>query len=139
DLLLKEFQKFWRRHSEVWESKSGYTEAFPHLLLMAFLQRITNGEGRIDREYAAGRGRMDLFIEYAKKSCIIEIKLLHDYDTPNEVKAEGLEQILSYRDKFGKDIPCYLVIFDRRSDGKKTTWEERIKWDIEGEVTVVGC
>ncbi|MDR1141991.1 MAG: PD-(D/E)XK nuclease domain-containing protein, partial [Planctomycetaceae bacterium] len=139
DLLLKEFQKFWRRHSEVWESKSDYTEAFPHLLLMAFLQRITNGEGRIDREYAAGRGRMDLFIEYAKKSCIIEIKLLHDYDTPNEVKAEGIEQILSYRDKFGKDIPCYLVIFDRRSDGKKATWEERIKWEVEGEVTVVGC
>jgi hypothetical protein len=64
DALLREFQKFWRRHSEVWEQKSDYTEAFPHLLVMAFLQRITNGGGRIEREYAAGRGRMDLAIEY---------------------------------------------------------------------------
>ncbi|MDR2578318.1 MAG: ATP-binding protein, partial [Chitinispirillales bacterium] len=42
DALLKEFQKFWRRHSEIWEEKMNYTEAFPHLLLMAFLQRVLN-------------------------------------------------------------------------------------------------
>jgi hypothetical protein len=29
---------------------------------MAFLQRINNGEGRVEREFAAGRGRMDLVI-----------------------------------------------------------------------------
>jgi ASC-1-like (ASCH) protein len=139
DSLLKEFQKFWRKHSEVWESNSDYTEAFPHLLLMAFLQRITNGEGRIDREYAAGRGRMDLFIEYANKGYIIEVKLVHDYDTLKDVKEDGIEQILSYRDKFDKTIPCYLVIFDRRSEGKKLPWEQRITWNVEGEVTAVGC
>ncbi|GHT38153.1 hypothetical protein FACS189427_12070 [Planctomycetales bacterium] len=139
DSLLKEFQKFWRKHSEVWESKSDYTEAFPHLLLMAFLQRITNGEGRIDREYAAGRGRLDLFIEYAKQSYIIEVKLVHDYDSVKSVQEEGIEQILSYRDKFDKSIPCYLVIFDRRSEDKKLPWEQRITWNVEGEVTVVGC
>ncbi|GHT28672.1 hypothetical protein FACS18942_09280 [Planctomycetales bacterium] len=139
DSLLKEFQKFWRKHSEVWESKSDYTEAFPHLLLMAFLQRITNGEGRIDREYAAGRGRLDLFIEYAKQSYIIEVKLVHDYDSVKSVQEEGIEQILSYRDKFDKNIPCYLVIFDRRSDDKKLPWEQRITWNAEGNVTVVGC
>lgn len=57
DRLLKEFQKFWRRHSEIWEQRADYTEAFPHLLLMAFLQRVLNGGGNIEREYAAGRGR----------------------------------------------------------------------------------
>jgi ASC-1-like (ASCH) protein len=106
---------------------------------MAFLQRITNGEGRIDREYAAGRGRMDLFIEYAKKSYIIEVKLVHDYDTIKSVQEEGTEQILSYRDKFDKSIPCYLVVFDRRSEDKKSPWEQRITWSIESEVTVIGC
>jgi hypothetical protein len=35
DSLLQEFQKFWRRYSELWEAKSDYTEAFPHLLLLA--------------------------------------------------------------------------------------------------------
>ncbi|MDR3111016.1 MAG: PD-(D/E)XK nuclease domain-containing protein [Planctomycetaceae bacterium] len=139
DALLKEFQKFWRKHSEVWESKSDHTEAFPHLLLMAFLRRITNGEGRIDREYAAGRGRLDLSVEYANKEYIIEVKLVHDYDTLKEVKEEGIEQIISYRGKFDKTIPCFLVIFDRRSVGKKLPWEERISWNVEGDVTVIGC
>ncbi|MDR1479282.1 MAG: PD-(D/E)XK nuclease domain-containing protein, partial [Planctomycetaceae bacterium] len=99
----------------------------------------TNGEGQIDREYAAGRGRMDLFIEFKGTQHIIEVKLIHDYDTPTEVKNEGIEQVLSYRDKIGKHVPCYLLIFDRRSENKKLAWEQRITWDVEGEVTVVGC
>ncbi|GAP72128.1 hypothetical protein SAMD00024442_25_15 [Candidatus Symbiothrix dinenymphae] len=139
DRLLREFQKFWQRHSEVWEQKSDYTEAFPHLLLMAFLQRITNGGGHIDREYAAGRGRLDLAVEYNKQSYIIEVKLIHYYDSPNTVKEEGLEQILAYRDKIDASAPAYLVIFDRRPDAQQLPWSERIKWQEEGEVTVVGC
>jgi hypothetical protein len=139
DALLQEFQKFWRRHSEIWESKSDYTEAFPHLLLMAFLQRVLNGGGNIDREYAAGRGRLDLLVEFSGKRYIIEIKLLHDYDTLPVVKEEGIEQILSYRDRFGADIPCYLVIFDRRSAGKQAAWDERITWHTEDGVTIAGC
>jgi hypothetical protein len=139
DSLLKEFQKFWRRHSEVWEQTSNYTEAFPHLLLMAFLQRITNGGGRIEREYAAGRGRMDMLVEYENKTNIIEIKILHDYDSIKVTTEEGVEQVLAYRDRFDKTIPCYLIIFDRRSEGKKLPWEQRISWRTEGEVTIIGC
>jgi type II secretory pathway predicted ATPase ExeA len=139
DALLKEFQKFWRKHSEIWESKSDFTEAFSHLLLMAFLQRVTNGEGHIEREYAAGRGRMDLFIDFQGAQHIIEIKLIRDYDKPVEVKEDGIEQIFWYRDKVGKNIPCYLLVFDRRSEDKKLPWEQRITWNVEGEVTVVGC
>jgi ASC-1-like (ASCH) protein len=82
---------------------------------------------------------MDLFIEYANKKYIVEVKLVHDYDTINSVQEEGTEQILSYRDKFDKSMPCYLVIFDRRSEDKKLPWEERITWNVEGEVTLVGC
>ncbi|GHT44159.1 hypothetical protein FACS189454_00840 [Planctomycetales bacterium] len=147
DALLKEFQGFWQENSEIWEEKSDYSEAFPHLLLMAFLQRITNGDGRIEREYAAGRKRMDLAIEYKGKWNIIEIKLLRDRQTFEKVKAEGLKQIVGYGDSFssslrmkdGDKIPCYLIIFDRRSEDKKLPWEERITWNVEGEVTVIGC
>jgi hypothetical protein len=78
DALLKEFQQFWRANSEIWEQKMNYTEAFPHLLLQAFLQRVLNGGGRIDREYAAGRGRMDLAVTFREKVYIIEIKLIYD-------------------------------------------------------------
>jgi hypothetical protein len=137
DALLREFQRFWRKHSEIWEEKSDYTEAFPHLLLMAFLQRVLNGGGRIEREYAAGRGRMDLAVEYRKRWYILEVKLVHKYETPETVQEEGLEQIARYRDRIDSAAPAYLVIFDRRPQAKETPWEERIGWTREGTVTVV--
>jgi len=147
DLLLKEFQSFWRENSEIWEEKSDYTEAFPHLLLMAFLQRITNGSGRIEREYAAGRGRLDLAIEFNNQWNIIEVKLFRDKQTFEKVKTQGIKQIISYRDTLsssqriqdGEKIPCYLIIFDRRSEDKKLPWEQRITWNIEDGVTIIGC
>jgi hypothetical protein len=143
DELLKEFQKFWRRNSELWEQKMNYTEAFPHLLLMAFLQRVLNGGGHIDREYAAGRGRMDLAVEYNNKFYIIEIKLVYSHDSPSEVREEGLKQIAKYRDKVDPNAASYLVIFDRRSEVKEKPWDERIYWQEEavlgGKITVVGC
>jgi hypothetical protein len=139
DALLKEFQKFWRRNSELWEQKINYTEAFPHLLLMAFLQRVLNGGGHIDREYAAGRGRMDLAVEYNDRIYIIEIKLIYSHDSPAEVRAEGLKQIIKYRDKTDSNAPAYLVIFDRRAETKTKTWDERLSWIDENGIIVVCC
>jgi hypothetical protein len=141
DSLLHEFQKFWRRHSEIWEEKADYTEAFPHLLLTAFLQRVTNGSGHVDREFAAGRGRMDLAVEYAGKCYIIEVKLIYSYDTPAAVRAEGLTQIQEYRDKIDASAPAYLVIFDRRPKARELPWDEKISWTVDEEsgVTVLGC
>jgi hypothetical protein len=141
DRLLLEFQKFWRRHSEIWEQKSDYTEAFPHLLLMAFLQRVTSGGGQIDREFAAGRGRMDLAVEYAGKIYIIEVKIIYYYDTPSDVREEGLEQIKGYRDGIDAAAPAYLVIFDRRPKAKELSWDEKISWAVDDAsgVTVLGC
>ncbi|MDR2497661.1 MAG: PD-(D/E)XK nuclease domain-containing protein [Tannerellaceae bacterium] len=137
DSLLSEFQRFWRRHSDIWEQKADYTEAFPHLLLMAFLQRITNGEGYIDREYAAGRGRLDLSIEYRGQRFIIEIKLVHYYETSDEVREEGLEQIRAYRDKFTPAPPAYLLIFDRRPEAKQRPWSDRLSRTQEDDLTIL--
>jgi hypothetical protein len=139
DKMMQEFQKFWRRHSERWEEKADYTEAFPHLLLMAFLQRVLNGGGHIERECAAGHGRMDLGIEYKQRWYIIEIKLLRDHDGAQTVREEGLEQIREYRDKMAPGAPSYLVIFDRRTKTKEKDWDDRISWEHDGEVTVLGC
>jgi hypothetical protein len=139
DALLQAFQRFWRENSGVWEEQSDYTEAFPHLLLMAFLQRVLNSGGRIDREYAAGRGRMDLFIEYKEHGYIIEIKLIHPKKGAKEIKAQGLEQIASYRDTKAPGAPAYLIIFDRRPTAKRQSWGKRIIWKKEGEITVLGC
>jgi hypothetical protein len=148
--LLREFQDFWQNNSEIWEQQADYPEAFPHLLLMAFLQRVTNGHGRIEREYAAGRGRMDLAVEFNGSWDIIEVKLLRQNKTFEMVQAEGKKQILRYRDNFapmpgkralrscdGGAADCYLVIFDRRPG--KLPWNERLKWIKDEEITVVGC
>jgi hypothetical protein len=137
EALLKEFQQFWREHSEIWEEKSHYTEAFPHLLLMAFLQRVLNGGGRIDREYAAGRGRMDLYVEYNNSKYIIEVKLIREKQSPEQVRAKGFEQIGRYRKIKSPDAPAYLLIFDRRPKTKELSWEERLSWTVEGTVTVI--
>ncbi|MCP4695629.1 MAG: hypothetical protein GY862_02100 [Gammaproteobacteria bacterium] len=62
DALLQAFQKFYRRHSEAWLSKYDFREAGRQLLLMAFLQRIVNAKGRIEREMAIGNGSCDLLV-----------------------------------------------------------------------------
>jgi hypothetical protein len=139
DNLLREFQQFWRKNSELWEQKADYTEAFPHLLLMAFLQRIFNGGGRVERECAAGRGRADLAIEYENRWYVIEIKLIRSHDNPEEIKAEGLRQIQMYRDRIDPAAPAYLFIFDRRPKTKQLPWEDRLSWTQEESVTAVCC
>jgi hypothetical protein len=80
---------------------------------------------------------MDLFIEYKGHQYIIEIKLVHPYETPGEVKAEGLKQTIRYRESMGAGAPAYLVIFDRRTE--KPAWEARLKWSADGGITVVEC
>ena len=141
DALLREFQDFWAQHSEIWEIKADYTEAFPHLLLMAFLQRVVNGGGRIEREYAAGRGRMDLAVEYNGGWNIVEIKLVARQGRERTVE-KGLEQAARYRDTVAPGAPTYLVVFDRTDAGRAKTWEERLTWESRdapgGPIAVVG-
>jgi hypothetical protein len=141
DRMLVEFQEFWRENSDMWETRmnSEYTEAFPHLLLMAFLQRVLNGGGDIEREYAAGRGRMDLCVKYNGFRYIIEIKLLRSYNSPELIRKKGLEQIAKYRDTFSPETPAYLVIFDRREERKAKSWDERLSWEKVGEINLLYC
>jgi hypothetical protein len=54
DKLLTAFQQFFREHSESWVERFDYKEAGPQLLLQAYLLRVVNGGGRIEREYAGG-------------------------------------------------------------------------------------
>ena len=143
DALLDEFQKFWRRHADTWEVKADYTEAFPHLLLMGFLQRIVNGGGMIDREYAAGRGRVDLGIHFGGRTNIVEIKLVHAAEGRETTLAEGLEQIARYANTMGADTR-HLVIFDRRPEARAKPWDARLSVETrtasDGQpVSIVWC
>ncbi|MCL5436300.1 MAG: AAA-like domain-containing protein, partial [Candidatus Dependentiae bacterium] len=73
--LLTAFTEFYRENSDVWLEKFSYKESGPHLLLMAFLQRIINGGGSIHREYALGRGRVDLLVRWKSQRIVIEMKV----------------------------------------------------------------
>ena len=67
--LITAFQEFFRdrEHSEHWVQRfEQYHEAGPQLLLQAHLQRVVNGGGRIEREYALGRGRTDLLVVWPR-------------------------------------------------------------------------
>jgi hypothetical protein len=75
NFLMRDFQQFWREHSPIWIKRYDYQEAAPHLILMAFLQRVINGGGLIIRDMAAGSGRLDLCLVYEEQKYPIEIKI----------------------------------------------------------------
>ncbi len=79
---------------------------------MAFLQRVVNGEGTLEREYAIGRGRMDLCLRYRELTLAIELKVWRD-GAPDPL-TEGLEQLDGYLAGLGLDSG-WLAIFDRRA------------------------
>lgn len=118
--LLKGFQEFWRENADVWVEKYDYREAAPHLILMAFLQRVVNGGAHIDREFALGRKRLDLCVQMGTHRYPVELKLRHSAKT----EAEGIEQLGEYMDACGA-TEGWLVIFDRRP---RRSWSRRIFW-----------
>jgi hypothetical protein len=101
----------------------GYLEAVPHIALMAFLQKVVNGGGRIHREYAAGRGRIDLLVEYNNERHAIELKRVFDGGLSAErVRRDGIRQLCEYLDNLHL-TEGWLWIFDQR---KGRTWEQRV-------------
>lgn len=116
--LLNAFVEFYRENSTIWLEKFDYKESGPHLLLMAFLQRIINGGGTILREYALGRGRVDLLIRWQKQRIVLELKVKHREKT----LSDGLEQTAKYMDS-AQATEGHLLIFNR--DPQKS-WEEKI-------------
>ena len=133
--LLGAFQEFFREHSEHWVERFQYKEAGPQLLLQAFLQRIVNGGGRIEREYGLGRMRTDLLLVWPvgglgvkaregerreTQKVVIECKVLHR--GLDRTLREGLEQTRAYLDRSGA-AEGHLVVFDR-TEGR--SWDEKI-------------
>jgi len=121
DRLLHEFAGFWVEHGEWLATRDAYHEAAAQLVLMAYLQRVVNGGGHIDREYGVGRGRVDLLIRWPHElggkrvwqRIAFELKVWRDGEI--DPLARGLSQLDSYLDRLGLDTGV-LVLFDRRGD-----------------------
>ena len=129
--LLAAFQAFFREHSEHWVQRfERYQEAGPQLLLQAHLQRVVNGGGRIEREYALGRGRTDLLIVWPQgareRRWVVECKVRHG-DLERTI-AEGLAQTRAYVDRCAAEAG-HLIVFDRAAE---RSWEEKIFRREEG-------
>jgi len=122
--LLAAFQQFFRENSEVWLERFDYKEAGPQLLMQAFLQRIVNGGGRVEREYGLGRRRTDLLVLWrypgGVQRAVIELKILRD--SLEKTLAAGLAQTWEYADRCAAD-ELHLILFDRRPD---RAWAEKI-------------
>ena len=131
DGLLSAFQGYFREHAESWVDRYGHAEAGPQLVLHSYLQRVVNSGGRIGREYAVGRGRTDLLIEWRQvkpdgqvciRKYVIECKVRTAKTGLDRLIREGLEQTATYMDRVGAESG-HLVIFDLRPG---VPWEERL-------------
>jgi hypothetical protein len=116
--LLRAFQEFYRRHSEGWLDRYEFQEAGPHLMLMAFLQRIVNAGGTLEREFAIGSGRVDITVRWKGQVIPLELKIRRS----DRTEAEGIEQLSRYLERLGQ-TEGYLFLFDRRKD---VDWDAKV-------------
>ena len=123
--LVDAFLAWWRENADVlYETEqAGYREAAAHIAFMGFLQRVVNGGGRVHREYAAARGRLDLLVEYGPDRFAVELKRVPPTRrTLEQVREEGVAQLRGYLDTLG--LPeGWFVLFDQRPG---LTWEQRL-------------
>lgn len=131
-LLLEKFGQFYREQSSAWIEVLEFKEIGPHILLLAFLQRIINGGGSIHREYALGRKRVDLLVIWKNQRIVIELKIRRG----EKGILEGLIQTAGYMDA-SHATEGHLVVFDQ-SLGK--SWDEKIftrQEQVEGKTITV--
>ena len=134
DRLMEAFQDFFRRHSEHWKNRFMYEEAWPQILLQAYLHRVVNGGGRIEREYGLGRGRVDLLIAWPQslppeesggvrvREYVVECKVVRDRDGLESTVRDGVEQTAGYMARCAAEAG-HLVVIDQR-EGR--SWEEKV-------------
>ena len=115
--LMAAFQQFWRENSGADKDIMGYRESVPHLVLMAFLQRVTNGGGHINREMALGTGRLDLCVEFRGGRYAIEVKT-----SANFQGEKSYAQCAKYLDSLGL-TEGWMPIFEK---SKVKSWDEKI-------------
>ena len=140
--LFSLFQEFWRENSDIWKTHlHEYQESAPHLILQAFLQRVANGKGIINREYALGRRRTDLMLTWPlpngdNQKIVIELKVV--YRSIEQTISQGLEQITDYADRCGVN-QAHLLIFDKSPE---LNWSDKIFKRVENhndkEITIWG-
>jgi hypothetical protein len=125
--LLTQFKDFWNENNGIIKSDlPGYSEALHHLIIQAFLQRIINGGGTINREYGLGRKRTDIMVkwkypplteggqrgEFKYQKIVLEIKTINKKQKYETLIEKALTQTAQYAHTCGEK-EAQLLIFDK--------------------------
>jgi hypothetical protein len=115
DLLLDGFRAFWCENAEAFLTRAPYSEAAAQLVFMAFLHKVVNGGGFIDRELAVGSGRIDLCVRWPSPGGVerwaVELKVWREGRA--DPLSSGLAQLAAYLKRLGLDSGT-LILFDAR-------------------------
>jgi type II secretory pathway predicted ATPase ExeA len=109
--LLEAFLIFWRQHGQPLLKSVHYHEIAPHIVLMAFLHRVVNGGGTLEREYAIGSDRMDLCLRYGDVTLAMELKVWR------QGQPDPLQRGVAQLDRYLAGLNLnqgWLIIFDQR-------------------------
>jgi hypothetical protein len=127
--LVEAFRQHWRENADlIAEHLPQYPEAVCHIAYMSFLHRVVNGGGTIEREFAAGRGAVDVVASYRGERFVTELKRVRTRDSLATIKERGIEQLSRYLDTLGMD-EGWLLVVDQRPG---LSWDERL-WTEEVE------
>ena len=128
--LLSAFADWWREQGEAIAPKMPYHEVAAQLVLSAWLQRVVNGGGFIDREYGVGMRRIDVLVRWPLagepggwQREALELKVRRDGAA--DPTPEGLGQIEGYLSSLGL-THGWLVVFDRRSNAPPVAERTRL-------------
>ena len=110
-------EKFFNTAGPCYPTKHYMLPETAHLVLMAFLQRVTNGNGHIIREMALGSRRLDICIDYCGKRYAVEVKT-----SGNFAGEESYSQLAGYLDHLGLS-EGWMPIFE---EDKAKSWDEKI-------------
>jgi hypothetical protein len=132
--LLQAFVAFWRENGEWMVRQQAWPESAQQIVVMAFLQRLVNGGGYIEREYGLGRKRLDLLIRWftgvdaaglptGEDRHALELKVWRDGQ--QDPLGKGLEQIDGYLERLGLATGTLLLFDARTSAPSGDGWEKR--------------
>lgn len=112
DQLLNAFLAFWRDYGYVLLVSAPYEQAAPHIVLMAFLYRVSNSGCSLESSYALGRERLDVCVRYGHTSLAVELKVWAYGNAPPI--QEGMEHLDAYLDDVDSAVG-WLVVCDQRA------------------------
>lgn len=125
--LVDNFRQHWRENADIIvEHLPQYPEAVCHIAYMAFVNRVVNGGGHVEREFAAGRGAIDVVVHFAGERFVTEIKRVRPRDTLETIKQKGVAQLGRYLDTLGMAEGWLLIV----NQHPGLSWEERL-WEEE--------